>query len=141
MQKNRDELDLILKPELTDKESNQLLEKKYDKLVELHTNLDVQRLKRLSEAEPEDYKEINSEYEQINNAMKKFYTEQFKSELSIRSKDSNWKDDKTIEQEAINKAYSKLSEEEKQTIKNKKIFDNVEAIVVNSKQMKDNFKD
>ena len=141
MQKNRDELDLILKPELTDKESNQLLEKKYDKLVELHTNLDVQRLKRLSEADPEDYKEINSEYEQINNAMKKFYTEQFKSELSIRSKDSNWKDDKTIEQEAINRAYSKLSEEEKQAIKSKKIFDNVEAIVVNSKQMKDNFKD
>lgn len=141
MQKNRDELDLILKPVLTDKQSNQMIWDKYDKLIELHTNLDVQRLKRLSEADPEDYNEINSEYTTINNAMKKFYTEQFKSELSIRSKDSNWKDDDTIEFEAINKAYSKLSVEEQERVRSKKIFDNVQAISVNSKQMKDNIKD
>ncbi|NCQ50367.1 hypothetical protein GW796_00415 [archaeon] len=73
--------------------------------------------------------------------MKKFYINQFRQELILKKNNKNTLDTDSIEKQAAINAFNSLSEEDKANVKHKKIFDNMQQMSINSRQMKNAISD
>jgi len=126
---------------LKDKLADKSLSSKKDTMIELFSDLEYKRLSALSEAEPWDETRINWEYKTLNESMKKFYINQFRQELILKKNNKNTLDTDSIEKQAAINAFNSLSEEDKANVKHKKIFDNMQQMSINSRQMKNAISD
>lgn len=98
---------------------------KTDKIKELFVDMELQRLNALAETKEEDRDTINWEYKKSNEVMKKFYLTQLEEEQKIRDRDKEAfldKDYSKWERDAAFNAFYKLSEEEQEILKDRKLF-------------------
>jgi predicted DNA binding protein len=91
-------------------------EDKINKVTELFTELDRQRLSVLSETEDNKYDVVNGIYTERNDAMKKYYLNQLKAELELNKTLYKDSDEAERENQAADKAFKSLTEKERSLV-------------------------